>query len=599
MPSHSTSISRRQLIKIPCSLLVIAGVGCVTPWMHKPDPDSPEARKSKRDTIKEILQSEDRPRLIKEIANPRLLTLSRMENLGLVTKLQGTGGAVAASSQREKMLDIMRRRDADQPNQLLDDVNTAMVVAFVNVPPAARKGSTMNVGVKLSAHATGTSLRNGWLMPTELSESQVLGGSVREGFDFVNSEGSIVTEAQVTGSDTPESQVTGFIIGGARLLKDRPLGIGIDPEFADAYIQAAILPAINERFTHFNGQKKGGIATPKLDNYIELAIPQRYVQDPYHFINVVLNLGFAESPEKRAERMELIRPQLMDPTTARDAAWQLEAIGDAAKPMLASALTNPHPEVRFYAAHALAYLNDVRAVSVLAQLAQQQSAFRAMCLNGLSAINHFEAEDMLQSLLHCADAETRFGAVLAIRARDANDPQVTGLPIGTIATILEIPSNSPPLVTISLDTRPEVIIFGNNPILTLPQFLYVNPRIVLKSESRESVTLNHFAPEQEDRVVKSSTDLRSVLAAIAEVGGTYGDWITFLRECSQQGYLTEPLAINPVPQAGRTFDREQMKSIELTDLSSDGQEEEPADSLADDEESKTVSAWYNPFTWWN
>ncbi len=597
MRSHSARISRRQLIKIPCSLLVIASAGCVAPWMHKPAPDSPEARKSKRDTIKEILQSEDRPRLIKDIAQPRLLTLSRMENLGLVTKLLGTGGAVEASSQREKMLDTMRRRDADQPNQMLDDINTAMVVAFVNVPPAARKGSVMNVGIRLSAHATGSSLRNGWLMPTELSESQVLGGSIREGFDVVNSEGPIVTEAQVTGSETPEAQSTGFVIGGARLLKDRPLGIGINPEFADAYIQAAILPAINDRFTHFNGHKKGGIATPKVDNYLELAIPPRYVQDPFHFINVVLSLGFAESPEKRAERMEICGQQLQHPISARDAAWQLEAIGDAAKPVLAGALANPHPEVRFYAAHALAYLNDVRAVKVLEQLAQQQSAFRAMCLNGLSVINHYEAEDSLEALLHCADAETRFGAVLAIRARDPNNPQVTGIPIGAVASMLEIPSNAPPLVAVSLDKRPEIIVYGDNPLLTLPPFMYVNPRILLKSETREFVTINHFAPNQEDRVVRCRTDLRSLLAAITEVGGTYGDWITFLRDCSAQGYLMEPLAINPVPTAGRTFDREQMHSVELAASSTNGTEPGAAD--VGTPEPAAVVAWYNPFTWWN
>jgi hypothetical protein len=599
MPSHSKSISRRQLIKFPCAMVMIASAGCMAPWMRKPDPDSPEARKSKRDAIKEILQSEDRPRLIRDIANPRLLTLSRMENLGLVTQLQGTGGTVSASSQREKILDVMRRREADQPNQLLDDMNTAMVVSYVNVPPAARKGTFMTVGVKLSAHATGTSLRNGWLMPTELSESQVLGGAVREGFDIVNAEGPIITEAQVTGSDAPEAQLSGFIIGGAKLLKDRPLGVGIIPEFADAYTQAALLPAINERFTHFDGQKKGGIATPKMDSYIELAIPQRYLHDPYHFINVVLSLGFAESPEKRAERLEVCRKELMQPTSARDAAWQLEGIGDAAKPILAEALSHPHPEVRFYAAHSLAYLNDVRAVNVLAQLAQQQAAFRAMCLNGLVIINHFEAEDMLQSLLHCADSETRFGAISAIRLRDPNNPQVTGLPIGKVGSILEIPTNSPPLVAVSLDRKPEIVIFGDNPVLALPPFMYVNSRIVLKTLDRKNVTVNHFAPNQEDRVVKCSTDLRSVLSAIAEVGGTYGDWITFLRECSTQGYLAEPLAINPAPKSGRTFDREKMTSVELAADAVDSEGTAAKDVSPADETPKTAYAWYNPFTWWN
>ena len=86
-----------------------------------------------------------------------------------------------------------------------------------------------------------------------------------------------------------------MIIGGAKLNKQRPLGITFMEEFADAITQAAVLPAINDRFTVFDGQKKDGIATPKQDNYVELEIPQRYEKDPYHFINVVLSLGFAET----------------------------------------------------------------------------------------------------------------------------------------------------------------------------------------------------------------------------------------------------------------------------------------------------------------
>ncbi len=315
MQSHSKFEARRRLIQLPCSMLLVASVGCVGPWFQKPDPHSPEAKKERRENLKQLLESDERPRLISEIATSRLVTMSRIESLGLVAQLPGTGGIVNASDQREKMLNVMRRHNVAQPNKLLDDPNTAMVVVFVNVPPAARDGSLHNVGVVKSNHAEATNLRGGWLMRTELSEKSVLDGKLREGFGFAAAEGPIVTEAQWTGKTEPSASLNGMIIGGAKLLKERPLGIAFSEEFADALTQAAVLPAINDRFTVFDGQKKDGIATPMKDSYIELEVPQRYEKDPFHFVNVVLSLGFAESSKRRAERMELCKKQLLEPTT--------------------------------------------------------------------------------------------------------------------------------------------------------------------------------------------------------------------------------------------------------------------------------------------
>jgi hypothetical protein len=91
-----------------------------------------------------------------------------------------------------------------------------------------------------------------------------------------------------------------------------------------------------------------------------------------------------------------------------------------------------------------------------------------------------------------------------------------------------------------------------------------------------------------------------VLTAISEVGGTYGDWITFLRECNKEGYLTEPLAINPVPSAGRTFDRERMQSVELAAKTEDEDQEvlPEMEELTEETKPEVTASWYNPFSWW-
>ncbi len=591
-----------------CMLLVLLASGCTAPWLRKPDPESPEARKSKRERIKEILASDNRPWILSEIASPKLLTIARMENLALVTCLAGTGGAVEAGPQRERMLDIMRLQSASMANQLLDSPDTAMVVAFANIPPAAREGSILDVGVKISNHAEATSLRMGWLMPAKLSEASLQGESIKRGFDLVDAQGTIVTIAQSTGSKDPQAELTGIVVGGGRLGKSRPLGAIIHEEFADAFTQAQVLRAINDRFTYFTGSKKDGVATPKRDNFLEVAVPPRYENDPFHYINVVLSVGFLEDEEHRKARIERLRNELLVPETSKVAAWQLEAIGKDCIPILHQGLDSSDPEVRFYSAYSLAHLNDNRAVATLARLAPQQAAFRAMCLNGLSIIDHFDAGTALEDLLHYAEPETRFGAMRALRHRDPSNAITTGFAVDKVGTILEIPSDGPPLVAVSLEKYPEVVIFGNIPRVNLREFEYINPRILIKATENNTVTISHFAPNEDDRVVQCQSDLRSVLMGIAEVGGNYGDWVSFLRECSEKHYIAEPVKINPVPSAGRVYDREKKMSVVVETPPKSEQPEDSDEALAAETQSATTDstestsvpkavAWYNPFTW--
>lgn len=600
MQSASTEIRPSPMARSWTATAVVGGAcllvslaGCIAPWF-KPRGDGSDQIQTRRQNIREKLESKERPRVVAQIGVPRMLTQSRLEHVGLVTGLANTGGKVNSSLPRDKMLEVMRREEADQPNTFLDSPATAMVVAHAAVPPAAKRGSVLDVGVKLSSHASATDLQRGWLMSTSLVEMSKLGGTVREGFEFAVAEGPLVTNEQIRGKDRPEDRLEGVIVGGARLLKPRELGIGINSEYAEAITMAAILPAINDRFTVFDGRNKVGIATPQKDSYISLAMPAKYELDPFHFLNVVLQIGFNESESQRAERIETLKREVTEPLTVRNASWQLEALGESSIPILVKNLDHPTREIRFYNAHTLAYLNDPRAIEPLKDLTRQEPAFRAMCLNALAIIDSYEAGDALEELLHIADAEARYGAVRALRHRDRTDPRVSGPVVGEVGAILEIPSAGPPLVVVSLHERPEVVIFGPNPTLKLPAFLYINPRIILRPEGEGGAVLSRFEAGKEDAIAQTSTDLRSVLAGIVDVGGTYGDWVSFLRVCSKEGYLTEPLAINPIPTAGRTYNREKTVNHDPGEHLYD---ETLPQSLDAAESKPATSIWYNPFTW--
>jgi hypothetical protein len=568
------------------SLLSIFGLGCTAPWSFKTDPNSVEAKRAR---IRQRLEATNRPTSLAEVAAPRQLTLGALENIGLVTHLPGTGGPAKPSQPRERLLDIMRRNDVPQPNSVLDSKQTAMVLAFTAVPPAARKGDRINVSVKLSTNAEAADLRQGWLRETALVEMGNLGGKIRESFERARAEGPLVTLAQYTGSEDPEARLEAVVVGGARLLKARELGLGISSEFSDALTMAAVVPAINQRFTYFDGHKQTGIATPLSDDYIELQLPARYTADPYHFVNVVMRINFNESQPQREVRLTSLASQLLSPDTVRDACWSLEAIGEEAKEILAGQINNPDPEIRFYCAHSLAYLGDRRAVAALVELCTVQPAFRAMCFNAMASMDSFQAEEGLKSLLSLGDFETRYGAVRALRRRNRRDPLVTGHHVTRVGDLLEIPSSAESFVAVSMFETPEIVFFGPVPELTLPAFHNVNKNLLIQASGKKEVSITHFMLDQDDISIVCPADLRSVLQGIAQVGGGYGDWVSFVRECQELGFISTPVAMNPVPSTGRSYDRE---------TSWDAKAKQPEESEAvdayrlTDEVEQTDTPWY-------
>ncbi|GAB5404649.1 MAG: flagellar basal body P-ring protein FlgI [Aureliella sp.] len=580
--------SRRAIL----GLLVAAtpfATGCMAPWFRGATPE--EEMQQRRDEIRTALK--ESPRLIADIAFERELTMGVVENVGLVTGLVGTGGPVKPSQPRDRMIDQMRRNDVKDPNHVLDGPTTTMVIGSVAVPPAARKGAKLDVVIDCSQYSEAADLEHGWLLETPLMSMSRLGGTLRRGFKSAVGGGQIVTLAQVSGSDDPAQKLSGSIIGGATFLKERDLGLSVEEDFADAITMAAVLPAINKRFTVFDGREHVGVATPLRDDYVKLTVPGRYRLDPYHFVKVVLHIGFNEDPADRAARLAALNAQAQESLTAQRACWQLEAIGEEAIPTLAGALSSPAPDVRFFAAHSLAYLDSSAAIEPLKQLSVQEPAFRAMALNALAITDHMEAELALRGLLHSADSETRYGAVRALRMRDSADPQVTATQIGDAGGVLEIPTESPPLIAVSLTKVPEIVIFGSSPPVVIPNAIEVNPRLHVKGNDDGTYTVTNQLPGRDRRVATAAPDLRSLLTSIAGVGGNYGDWVSFVRILSQNSYIAEPVAFNPVPTAGREYARRESSELEPGEVAMSGT---VINEVVVEPEEKGAS-WMNPTTW--
>ena len=81
--------------------------------------------------------------------------------------------------------------------------------------------------------------------------------------------------------------------------------------------------------------------------------------------------------------------------------------------------------------------------------------------------------------------------------------------------------------------------------------------------------ISRFQVNTDDKRATVSDSLPSVISGIVSVGGGYGDVISILRMAKAKGYLTEQLAVDPLPAAIRVYHRDEETELTTNDLSSD------------------------------
>src|SRR6185503_5581370 len=108
---------------------------------------------------------------------------------------------------------------------------------------------------------------------------------------------------------------------------------------------------------------------PERDDFLSLTVAPRYKNNLARYLRVIRNIPLRENPIERVERLQLLEKKLIEPTSSAQASLQLEAIGIEAIGTLKQGLRSSDPEVRFYAAEALAYLDQPEAAAPLSEAA--------------------------------------------------------------------------------------------------------------------------------------------------------------------------------------------------------------------------------------
>ncbi len=490
-----------------------------------------------------------------------------LEGVGLVRGLSGTGGDPSPSQYRSTLMEDLKRDGWRNPNAILQSPNTALVIVRAYLPPLLKKGTHLDVSVSIPESANATSLVGGELMEVRLSDRAVVNGKYMTGKPYAIARGPVLTSGLGVSSTTePALLRKGKVLSGAVVLKERELSLFLKNDFKTVRNSQRVADVIGRRFHHFDehGIKKP-LATAKTDQKLILKVHPRYKDNFPRYLQVIRHMAFRETPVELRVRMNRLQHDLSIPETANSSALQLEAIGTEAIPILKSGLLAPMLECRFHSAVALAYLGDSSGLDALVESVKKERAFRVFALAAISSFEDAEAHIALRELMNEPSDETRYGAFRALWTLDRNDPFIRGEKLGIredaenqdneyVLHVLQ--TSGPPLVHVTLSTRPEIVLFGADQEFSAPLYASAGKHIMVTAQpGATTVSLARFEVGKPDQRKEVSLRVADVIRAADELGATYPDMLQLLADASKQKNLPVPIAADKLPEAGRAYYR--------------------------------------------
>ena len=385
----------------------------------------------------------------------------------------------------------------------------------------------------------------------------------------------------------PGDLKVGRVLGGGRVKKESPYTLVIKDKRKSVRTAAILEKVINERYYQSEAGKQKGVATAKTDTYLVLKVPPAYHQNQERFFRVVQLLPMVDSPALRVKRIADWSKELLDPKTSGVAALKLEGLGSGAVEGLQAGLKSDNPQVRFFAAESLAYLDDPSGADALADTAIRLPKFRAYALAALAAMDQTAAHIKLRKLMDEADMEVRYGAFNALRTLDPHDPSLgrirvlddpkseeeeAGAGSDSMAVALSsagrkpriddpfalymVDSEGPPVVHVSRTRRSEIVVFGRNQKLLPPIVLGTGAILLNAGEKNDEIEVSKIVPSRfgdSDVKIRSTLDLGDVIRRVANLGATYPELVTILEAASRQKNLPGSLVVDAVPTSNMDY----------------------------------------------
>lgn len=358
-----------------------------------------------------------------------------------------------------------------KPEQLLDSLDTAVVLVEADIPGAAVEGTTFDVRVAALPGTDTKSLSGGRLFTTELRVlSQSPAGGQVSGQVLAKAAGPLFFNPFITEkSPTRSSELQGAVLGGGRATQDRRIRLVLaHPSHAMA---GRIQDRINSAFPA--GRRVADATSP---SYVQLRVPEEFRNEPGHFLSLVRALYLTTDPMFTGARALDLAREMAEPNAPQAViALALEGLGREALPVLADLYTHERIDVRFHAAVAGLRIGDhlaADAMSAVAEDSRAESRFRAIHALG-EARGMAGAAMTLRRLLHDGDVRVRIAAYEALRKR--RDMAVDSISVGGDNFTLDlVPEGATGPIYATRTARRAIVLFG--PAVELrPPLLYRAP----------------------------------------------------------------------------------------------------------------------------
>ncbi len=561
----TTALQRCRFGLVWITLSLTAAGGCTSFW--KRDQNDP----SNNPKLAKLLKVPDPPDLIREAAIPHGMQSVRVNGVAIVNALPDTGGPALPSTFRDMLLEEMKRKEIPNPNDFLELNTTALVQVLGTIPPGSRRGDTIDLEILTPTKTEATDLHGGWLLDTRLRHQKVLDSAVRSSDVLAVGTGPVLTRGDHEGEADGALRVQGTVLSGGVVQNDRKLGLVLRPDFQHVKMSAAIAQAINHRFYFFDGSTRRGIAEPIEDDFIQLDVHPRYRNSVSRLMAVIRAIGVAPESSNTQVRLTELGERMKLPAKAADAALQLEGLGEPAIPTLLDAVQSSNPELRFYAAEALAYLDREEAVDPLIAAIRAEPAFRAPSLKALEDMQHHNVVEGLQRLMDSPSLETRYGGFSTLRNREDGRQKLAGQNLRGTYRLYQVASTAKPAVVVSLRRNPEIVLFGDVQPLQIETFFLGPSGIMIRSVPETGqLRISRFQAGKDDAFAEVDNTLAGMLEGLTEVGGGYGDAVALLRMAKTQGILPDQLAFDPLPKNLRTYYRNEGSDEDDSDEDSKG-----------------------------
>jgi hypothetical protein len=496
-------LSRQNALAFSASLLATAGalllVGC----------SSNKAKPAPRASAAVIAPPRDTPSILRGTIGAEC-SLSgadpvMVSGYGIVVDLNGTGSGdapptIRAWLERDLALKGVGRGGGQLgsvgPRQVIEDRNTAVVFVQAMVSPGAPRNATFDVLITSLPGSATTSLEGGRLMSTELRPGLFVPGD-REARVVAEANGAVFINPFADPAKSGEQSInrtTARVLDGGVLTEPFDMLLTLDsPSHARA---RAIQNAINDAFPRGTGDREE-TAKGRNDEAIAITIPSRFNDNPGEFVRLLLSSRIDRAfPNEWATRY--INAMREEPALADDLSWCLQALGPSIVPQLRLLYDYSEPKPRLSALRAGAELGDALVTPHLREIAEGADAIqRVQAIRLLADMPpNPQLNLVLRELVDADDITVRISAYEALAAR--SDPSVVvSRPMGVERTLytrpgdpgefrLDVVRSNKPMIYISQQGEPRVVVFGESLSVERPTLVYAwDDRLLVVGDETE------------------------------------------------------------------------------------------------------------------